>query len=195
MKSIVIIGLFAIGIFGSWKFIFARKPIAKVNEPVSQVPSDILEKCIEKLNSDENLCLKDFKGKKILLVNVASECGYTKQYADLEKLYQTYKQSLIVIGFPCNQFGGQEPGTEAEIEKFCSSKFAVNFPITKKIAVKDSAQHPIYAWLTSKSLNGVADYKVTWNFNKFMLNENGQLIGYFNSKINPLDSAITNLLK
>lgn len=195
MKSIVIIALFAIGIFGSWKFIFARKPIAKVNEPVSQVPSDILEKCIEKLNSDENLCLKDFKGKKILLVNVASECGYTKQYADLEKLYQTYKENLVVIGFPCNQFGGQEPGTEAEIEKFCSSKFAVSFPITKKIAVKDSAQHPIYAWLTSKSLNGVADYKVTWNFNKFMLNENGQLIGYFNSKINPLDSAITNLLK
>lgn len=195
MKLISIIVLTLLGIFGIWKFLFARKPIAVINSPVTSAVSPILEQCIAKLNSKDKLCLGDFKGKKILLVNVASECGYTKQYTDLEKLYTTHKDKLVIIGFPCNQFGGQEPGTEEEIEKFCSSKYTVTFPLTTKIDVKGDNQHPIYKWLTTKSMNGVEDYKVTWNFNKFMLDENGQLIGYFNSKINPLDSAITNLLK
>ncbi len=195
MKTISIVSLTLLGIFGVWKVLLALKPVVKINSSVSNSSSSILELCIAKINSKDNLCLMDFKGKKMLLVNVASECGYTKQYTDLEKLYTTYKDKLIIIGFPCNQFGGQEPGSEEEIEKFCSSKYVVTFPLTTKIAVKDSNQHSIYKWLTSKSLNGVADYKVTWNFNKFLLDENGQLIGYFNSKINPLDSAITNLLK
>lgn len=195
MKLVSIIILTLLGIFGVWKYLIARKPVAVINSPISSSVSPILDQCIPKLNNKTKLCLGDYKGKKLLLVNVASECGYTKQYSDLEKLYTTYKDKLVIIGFPCNQFGGQEPGTEEEIEKFCNSKYVVTFPLTTKIAVKDSAQHPIYKWLTSKSLNGVADYKVTWNFNKFMLDENGQLIGYFNSKINPLDSAITNLLK
>ena len=195
MKTFSIVGLTLLGVFGIWKVLLALKPVVKTNAPVSDTASSILNLCIAKLNSKDQLCLNDFKGKKMLLVNVASECGYTKQYTDLEKLYTTYKDKLIIIGFPCNQFGGQEPGSEEEIATFCSSKYAVTFPLTTKIAVKDSNQHTIYKWLTSKSLNGVADYKVTWNFNKFLLDENGQLIGYFNSKINPLDSAITKLLK
>jgi len=195
MKIISIIALIIFGVFGLWKFLLARKPVATVNTPISNSVSPILEQCISKLNSKEQLCLSDFKGKKILLVNVASECGFTKQYTDLEKLYTTYGDKLVIIGFPCNQFGGQEPGTEGEIAKFCSSKFAVTFPLTTKIDVKGSKQHPIYKWLTSKQLNGVDDYNVNWNFNKFMLDENGQLIGYFSSRINPMDSEITNLLK
>ncbi|MFM9944363.1 MAG: glutathione peroxidase [Bacteroidia bacterium] len=195
MKLISIIALTLFGVFGIWKFLIARKPVALINLPIATDASPIMEQCIAKLNAKGKICLNDYKGKKLLLVNVASECGYTKQYTDLEKLYTTYRDKLVIIGFPCNQFGGQEPGTEEEIEKFCSSKYMVTFPITSKIAVKDSNQHPIYKWLTTKSLNGVADYQVRWNFNKFMLDENGQLIGYFNSKINPLDSAITNLLK
>lgn len=195
MKLLSIIVLTLLGVFGIWKFLLARKPVATVNIPVSNEVSPILDQCILKLNSKEKLCLNDFKGKKILLVNVASECGFTKQYADLEKLYTTYKDKLVIIGFPCNQFGGQEPGTEEEIATFCSSKFAVTFPLTTKIDVKGDNQHPIYKWLTSKSLNGVNDYSVNWNFNKFLLDENGQLIGYFSSRINPMDSDIINLLK
>lgn len=195
MKLLSIIVLTLLGVFGIWKFLLARKPVAAVNIPVSNAVSPILDQCILKLNSKEKLCLNDFKGKKILLVNVASECGFTKQYADLEKLYTTYKDKLMIIGFPCNQFGGQEPGTEEEIATFCSSKFAVTFPLTTKIDVKGDNQHPIYKWLTSKALNGVNDYTVNWNFNKFMLDENGQLIGYFSSRINPMDSDIINLLK
>lgn len=195
MKLISIIVLTLLGVFGVWKFLLARKPVATVNIPVSNGVSPILDQCILKLNSKEKLCLNEFKGKKILLVNVASECGFTKQYADLEKLYTTYKDKLVIIGFPCNQFGGQEPGTEEEIATFCSSKFSVTFPLTTKIDVKGDNQHPIYKWLTSKALNGVNDYTVNWNFNKFMLDENGQLIGYFSSRINPMDSDIINLLK
>jgi glutathione peroxidase len=195
MKLLSILVLTLLGVFGIWKFLLARKPVATVNIPISNEVSPILDQCILKLNSKEKLCLNDFKGKKILLVNVASECGFTKQYADLEKLYTTYKDKLVIIGFPCNQFGGQEPGTEEEIATFCSSKFAVTFPLTTKIYVKGDKQHPIYKWLTSKTLNGVNDYSVNWNFNKFMLDENGQLIGYFSSRINPMDSDIINLLK
>jgi len=195
MKLIAIILLTGVGVFGLFKFLLARKPIAQINAPVSSNESSILEQCLFKLNSKEQICLNQFEGKKILIVNVASECGYTFQYKDLEKLYSTYKDKLVVIGFPCNQFMGQESGNEEEIEKFCSSKYNVTFPLTTKIDVKGNKQHPIYKWLTSKSLNGVDDYKVSWNFNKFLLDENGQLIGYFNSKVNPMDSAITNLLK
>ena len=195
MKLLSILVLTLLGVFGIWKFLLARKPVATVNIPISNEVSPILDQCILKLNSKEKLCLNDFKGRKILLVNVASECGFTKQYADLEKLYTTYKDKLVIIGFPCNQFGGQEPGTEEEIATFCSSKFAVTFPLTTKIDVKGDKQHPIYKWLTSKTLNGVNDYSVNWNFNKFMLDENGQLIGYFSSRINPMDSDIINLLK
>lgn len=195
MKLILIITLTLLGVFGIWKLLLARKPVAATNLAISSADSPILEQCITKLNSKDKLCLNDFKGKKILLVNVASECGFTKQYSDLEKLYTTYKDKLVIIGFPCNQFGGQEPGTEEEIATFCSSKFAVTFPLTTKIDVKGDKQHPIYKWLTTKTMNGVDDHNVNWNFNKFMLDENGQLIGYFSSRINPMDSAIINLLK
>jgi glutathione peroxidase len=155
----------------------------------------VLNQCILKINSKDSLCLNEFKGKKILIVNVASQCGFTKQYSDLETLYQSYKGKLVIIGFPCNQFGGQESGTEEEILQFCSSKYSVTFPITTKIEVKGNNQHPIYKWLTNKSENGVSDHSVGWNFNKFLLDENGQLIGYFGSRVNPLDSSIVNLIK
>jgi glutathione peroxidase len=195
MKIFIIITFNLLAALAIWKFIGIRRSSVKVNVPISHDSSIILDQCILKLNSSEKICLSNYKGKKILLVNVASECGYTKQYADLEKLYLSHKDKLIIIGFPCNQFGGQESGTEADIEKFCSSKYSVTFPLTTKIEVKGDKQHPIYKWLTTKRLNGVNDYSVKWNFNKFLLDENGQLIGYFSSQINPLDSAITNLLK
>lgn len=140
------------------------------------------------------LDMANFKGKKILLVNVASECGYTKQYAQLEELYQQYKDRLLIIGFPCNDFGGQEPGTATEIQQFCSKNFGVTFPLTEKISIKKDT-HPIFQWLTQQSQNGVMDASVMWNFHKFLIDENGHLVASFASRVEPFDEEITNFLK
>ncbi|HHP7240474.1 MAG TPA: glutathione peroxidase [Cyclobacteriaceae bacterium] len=145
---------------------------------------------IKKLNSDETLMMSEFKGKYILAVNVASECGYTPQYEELQKLSKKYENQLVVIGFPSNQFGGQEPGSESVIQSFCKANFGVSFPMTTKIDVKGKDQHEIYQWLTQKEKNGKDDYVVTWNFNKFLINKNGQLVSYFPSSVNPLDASI-----
>ncbi|QNA44933.1 glutathione peroxidase [Lacibacter sediminis] len=135
-----------------------------------------------------------YKGKKILIVNTASKCGYTKQYTELEELYKKYKDKLVVIGFPANNFGGQEPGTNAEIKEFCSSTYQVTFPMAAKISVKGEDMHPLYQWLTSKEKNGVLDAEIKWNFNKFLLNEKGELVAYFPSKVTPLSEEITSKL-
>lgn len=195
MKTTALIVLTVFAIFGIWRLVFAKKVVKIVEEPIINKTSNVMELCIKKLNADENICLKDYAGKKLLLVNVASECGFTKQYADLEKLYETYKDKIVIIGFPCDQFGGQEPGSEEEIATFCSSKFNVTFPMTTKIEVKGKNQHPIYEWLTQKDKNGIDDYNVIWNFNKFLLSEEGQLLGFFGSRVNPMDAAITDFLK
>lgn len=145
---------------------------------------------IEALNRDEIIDLSTYRGKMMLLVNVASRCGYTPQYEDLQKLYETYQDKLVIIGFPCNQFLFQESGSEEQIAAFCKKNYGVTFPLTTKIKVKGSNQHPVYKWLTSKELNGVGNYTVSWNFNKFLINEKGQLIGHFKSSVKPLDDKI-----
>lgn len=137
---------------------------------------------------------KEWKGKKVLLVNVASKCGYTPQYEDLQKLHEKYSDKLTIIGFPCNQFLHQEPGTAEEIKSFCTKNYGVTFKITEKIDVKGENQHPIYQWLTEKENNGVEDSKVKWNFQKYLLDENGKLIKHFDSGVKPLDEEITSLL-
>jgi glutathione peroxidase len=136
-----------------------------------------------------------FKGKKILVVNTASQCGFTPQYEALQKLYTDYKEKLVIVGFPCNQFGGQEPGTAEEIQSFCKKNYGVTFPLAAKIDVKGDHIAPVYKWLCNKTENGVLDATVTWNFNKFLLDENGKLLAYFPSKIKPADDAITQYLK
>jgi glutathione peroxidase len=141
-----------------------------------------------------NIDLSKFKGKYILFVNVASNCGFTKQYADLEKLYQQYKQELVVIGLPCNQFGGQEPGNSIEIKQFCQKNYGVSFPITEKINVKGDNIHQLYSWLTDKEKNGNINSNVKWNFQKYLVGRNGELINYFYSTTNPLSNKITSLL-
>lgn len=136
-----------------------------------------------------------FKGKKILLVNTASKCGYTPQYEALEKVYEKYKDQLVVIGFPCNQFGEQEPGTATEIVEFCKKNYGVTFPLTEKVDVKGDNISPIYKWLCNKSENGVLDATIKWNFNKFLLDEDGKMLAYFGSKVVPDSSAILSYLK
>ena len=136
----------------------------------------------------------DFKGKKILIVNTASECGYTPQYKELEALYQKFKDKLVIVGFPANNFGGQEPGTNTEIKAFCQQNYGVTFPMAAKISVKGDDAAPIYQWLCTKSQNGLIDAEIKWNFNKFLLDENGNMIAYFPSKVTPMSEQITGKL-
>jgi len=136
-----------------------------------------------------------YKGKKILVVNVASQCGYTRQYEGLQKLYDAHKDKLVIVGFPANNFGSQEPGSDGEIAQFCKARFGVTFPMASKISVKGDDTAPIYKWLTSKAQNGVLDATIGWNFNKFLLDENGKMIAYFPSKIEPNSEEITKWLK
>jgi len=135
-----------------------------------------------------------FKGKKILIVNTASKCGYTKQYTDLQALYEQHKDKLVVIGFPANNFGGQEPGSAVEIKEFCQKNFGVTFPMAAKVSVKGSDMAPIFKWLTSKDQNGLLDTEIGWNFNKFLIDENGNLIAHFPSNVTPLSNDIVSKL-
>ena len=135
-----------------------------------------------------------FKGKKILIVNTASKCGFTPQYEGLEQLYQKYKDRLVVIGFPCNNFLSQEPGSNEKIKAFCTKNYGVSFPMAAKISVKGKNIAPIYKWLCNKSENGVMDAKISWNFNKFLLDENGKIIAWFPSKVTPMSVEITDKL-
>ncbi len=157
-------------------------------------PKSIFQFKVESIDGGK-IDFSKYKGKKILVVNTASKCGFTPQYEGLEKLYETYKDKLVIVGFPANNFGGQEPGTNAEIKEFCTGKYNVSFPMAAKVSVKDTAVAPIYQWLTQKSMNGVLDAKIGWNFNKFLLDENGKLLAYFPSKVDPMSDAITSYLK
>ena len=140
--------------------------------------------------SGELIDFTEFKGKFILIVNVASECGFTKQYAELEELHQLYKDKLVVIGVPCNQFGEQEPGSSEDIIKFCQENFGVTFLLTEKIKVKGEDQHPLYKWLCTKEINGKSNSTVKWNFQKYLVDDKGEFINYFFSTTNPLSEKI-----
>ena len=141
--------------------------------------------------SGDTIKLDTFKGKKILFVNVASKCGFTPQYEGLQELHDEYKDKLVVLGFPCNQFGEQEKGSSDEIHNFCKKNYGVEFLISEKIDVKGANQHPIYKWLTSKKLNGKNSTSVKWNFQKYLVDENGIWIDYWYSLTKPKSSKIT----
>lgn len=136
----------------------------------------------------------EFKGKKILIVNTASKCGFTPQYEELQALYEKYKDKLVIVGFPANNFFSQEPGSNETIEAFCKKNYGVTFPMAAKISVKGKNIAPIYQWLCNKSENGVMDAKISWNFNKFLLDENGKIIEHFKSKVKPMSEEITSKL-
>jgi len=139
--------------------------------------------------------LSKFRGKKLLIVNTASKCGYTPQYADLEKLYEQYKDKLTIVGFPANNFHQQEPGTNAEISEFCKKNYGVTFPMAEKVDVIGDNTHPLFKYLTEEAKKlGVADPVIGWNFTKFLIDENGKLIAVFPSKIKPMDEQITKYL-
>ena len=125
------------------------------------------------------------KGKKVMIVNTASKCGFTPQYKDLEELYEQSGGKLVIIGFPANNFAGQEPGSASEIREFCTKNYGVTFPMMEKISVKGDDMHPLYKWLTSKDKNGVMDSEVKWNFQKYLIDENGKLVDVIYSREKP----------
>jgi len=139
--------------------------------------------------------LHQFRGKKILFVNVASKCGFTPQYRDLQKLQDKYIETLVIIALPCNQFGKQEPGTAEEIQEYCEINYGISFLITEKIKVKGTDQHPLYQWLTKKARNGKQNSTVKWNFQKYLIDENGEFLNYYYSITSPTSSRITKYLK
>lgn len=178
--------------YGFYKTKFAPKPVYASKE-LNEKASSIHQFKVAAIDGT-TIDFASFKGKKVLIVNTASECGFTPQYEGLEKLYEAYKDKLVIVGFPCNQFGGQEPGDEKTIQTFCKKNYGVTFPLAAKVDVKGDAIAPIYKWLCNKSENGVLDATIKWNFNKFMLDENGVLLAYFGSSTKPDSQEILNFI-
>jgi glutathione peroxidase len=140
--------------------------------------------------------LAQYKGKKILIVNTASACGYTPQYEGLEQLYKKYSDKLVVIGFPANNFGGQEPGSNEEIGTFCKKNYGVTFPMAAKVSVSGDDAHPLFRYLADEARKqGIADPVIKWNFTKFLIDENGKLVKVFPSKVAPMSEELTSYLK
>lgn len=138
--------------------------------------------------------LSGYKGKKILIVNTASQCGYTPQYADLQQLYDKYKDKLVVIGFPANNFGQQEPGSNSDIKEFCKKNYGVNFPMAEKVSVKGDDIHPLFKYLTEEAAKMGVNDPIKWNFTKFLIDEKGKLVAVFPSKVKPMSEEITKYL-
>jgi len=184
IRSITILFTFVAG----FQQVFSQNEISKPMKTFF----DFKAKTIDEKEYD----FSSLKGKKILVVNTASECGYTPQYADLEKLFKQFgAEKFMIIGFPANNFGSQEPGTNKEIAEFCKKNYDVSFLMFEKISVKGNDIYPIYQWLTQKSENGVADVEVKWNFQKFLIDENGKLVKSIPHKENPMSEEIINWLK
>ncbi len=166
------------------------KTASKIKE---SIPTSIYDIPINALDGS-SVDLGVFEGKHILFVNVASECGFTPQYRELQELNEVYGKKVAVVGLPCNQFGKQEPGNAQEIQGFCECNFGVTFLLTEKVHVKGSQQHPLYKWLTSKELNGKKSSSVKWNFQKYLVDGQGRLVDYFFSFTKPTSSKITKYL-
>lgn len=145
--------------------------------------------------SGDTINFNRFKGKKVLIVNTASECGYTPQFAELQKLHEKYGDRVEVLGFPCNQFGGQEPGNNEEIKQFCKKNYGVSFLMFEKVDVKGDNKHPLYDWLTNKQKNGWNTQEPSWNFCKYLINEKGELIKFYTSGVSPLSKEVIGAIK
>ena len=190
MKKSIICGVaLALVTFVSFSFIHKEK---KTSAPLKK---SFYELSIKSLDGKSTINFKDFKGKKILCVNTASQCGFTRQYDGLEKLYKKYNDKLVVIGFPCNQFGEQEPWEAGRIADFCKSRYGVTFPLTEKINVKGDSTNIVFEWLTHKENNKVKDVNIRWNFGKFLISEKGKFIEYFPSNTEPDDPKLIALIE
>lgn len=183
---------FAIALLTGMIAFWGNSSLAQENEN-STAMSSIYSIEINALDGSA-LDLSAYKGKKLLIVNVASKCGYTPQYVELQELHEQYGDQVTVLGVPCNQFMNQEPGTAEEIATFCERNYGVTFQLTEKVDVQGEQQHALYAWLTNKSQNGVQDSSVAWNFQKYLISENGELIAVFEPGMDPMSDEITSKL-
>lgn len=163
-------------------------------QDTTPVPASIYDFKVEGLGGD-TIDFAGFRGKKILIVNTASKCGLTPQYEGLEKLYQQYKDRLVIVGFPANNFMGQEPGSNDDIATFCQKNYGVSFPMAAKISVKGKDMAPIYRWLTNKDHNHLKNSSVSWNFQKYLLNEQGELVEVFSPRTAPDAEEIITAIK
>jgi len=155
----------------------------------TDVPSSFYEFEVQSIDG-KSVSFETYKGKKVLLVNVASRCGYTPQYQGLQELHEQHGDKVVILGFPANNFGGQEPGSNQEIASFCESEFGVTFPMFEKISVKGVDKHPLYRWLSDSSLNGWNDQEPSWNFCKYLVNEEGKLVKFFPSNVKPMSEQM-----
>ncbi len=162
----------------------------------SQVPLDSFYTLKTLLNNGDTLNFDSLKGKKILLVNTASDCGYTNQYEQLQQLYEENKDNLVIIGFPANDFKAQEKGSDSTIAQFCKINYGVTFPLSaKSVVINNDKQNDVFKWLTTKALNGWNDNPPVWNFSKFLVNEKGELTHYFQPSVSPLSQEVINSIK
>jgi len=192
--SIKIILLGVLLLAGSGMFLISCVKVNKKNINNKKPITSFYE--LEAISIDgDKIKMSDFKGKNILIVNVASKCGYTPQYKSLQELYETYKDELYILAFPSNQFLGQEPGSNNQIKSFCEVNFGVKFDIFEKISVKGKNIHPIYHWLSKADLNGWNNQGPKWNFSKYLIDKNGNLVGLWGPKIEPQSKEILDLLK
>ena len=173
-------------------FLFGMLPSLK--DDIQGLSTNIYDYSANSIKGEE-ISLGQYKGKKILIVNVASKCGYTYQYEGLQKLHEQYGDKLEVIAFPANNFLFQEPGTNNDIITFCKSNYGVTFQMFEKISVKGMNKHPIYKWLSNKELNGIINTEPSWNFCKYLIDENGKLLKFYDQKVKPLSEEIINQLK
>jgi glutathione peroxidase len=166
------------------------------NNPAALPPAISFYSLKAPANNGEEIRFDAYKGKKVLLVNTASNCGFTPQYEELQQLYERYKDRLVIIGFPANDFGEQEKGNDQQIASFCKLNYGVNFPLAiKSRVIRGAGQNQVFEWLTNKSENGWNDQQPTWNFSKYLVNEQGVLTHYFDPSVSPLSQEITTLIK
>jgi glutathione peroxidase len=187
---VAIIATVILGVYG----------INMLSSSASNMKSEVTAKSIYEFKvtdiDGKEIKLKKYKNKVVMFVNTASKCGYTPQYEGLQKIYDKYKdQGFVILGFPANNFGGQEPGSNEEIKEFCTLKYKVSFPMFAKISVKDDDQHPLYQYLTSEKTDPKFAGEITWNFNKFLVNEKGEIIARFSSKETPESKEVTTAIE
>jgi glutathione peroxidase len=166
-----------------------KKVAARPTETMQETKGSIYDFTMTAIDGEE-IPLNRYKGKKVLIVNTASECGFTPQYESLQKLHETHGDKLVILGFPANNFGQQEPGSNLEIANFCKANYGVSFQMFSKISVKGDDMHPLYQWLSDKDKNGWNDQVPGWNFCKYLVNENGELVKYYASAIDPMSNEL-----
>ena len=194
MKNLVFIATCALLLFSCQNQAQPKKSTMNTNTATT-AKETIYQFKVEDLSGD-TFDFSTLKGKKILVVNTASECGLTPQYEQLQAIYEKYKdKNFVIVGFPANNFGAQEPGTNQEIATFCQQNYGVSFPMMSKISVKGGDMHPVYQFLTQKAKNGLEDSEVQWNFQKYLINENGELAKVVSPRTLPTDAEIVNWIE